>query len=360
MKIITIIGARPQFVKAAAVSMKLRKRHEEIIVHTGQHYDENMSKVFFNELGIPKPDFYLGIGSGAQGKQTGRMLESIEQVLLAEKPDMVMVYGDTNSTIAGALAACKLMIPIAHVEAGLRSFNKTMPEEHNRILTDHCSNFLFCPTKIAVSNLAGEGIAENVFVTGDVMYDAVLNFTKTAEDKSGIMKKYSLKEKNFFLLTVHRPYNTDDPKILLNILNCIKNIKEPVIFPIHPRTRKTIEKNKELSVLLENSGSLNFIDPVGYLDMLMLEKYAKAIITDSGGIQKEAYFFGVPCVTLRPETEWLETVEEGWNVLVGNDPQKIFAAINDLPYGEGSRDSYGDGSASTIIADILNEIESSI
>jgi UDP-N-acetylglucosamine 2-epimerase len=353
MKIVTIVGARPQFIKAAPVSRAIAEynhnaggsRHiEEVIVHTGQHYDYNMSKIFFEEMQIPEPHFNLGVGSGSHGKQTGEMLMRIEEVLQSEKPDRVLVYGDTNSTLAGALAACKLHIPVAHVESGLRSFNREMPEEHNRVLTDHCADLLFCPTQTAADNLAIDGITRGVHLVGDTMYDAVLQFSEIANLHSTILQDMGLKRKSYLLATVHRPYNTDNYESLQNILSAFAEIEEPVIFPIHPRTRQKIA---ELGLHNFESGmrNLELINPVGYLDMLMLEKNARMILTDSGGMQKEAYFFGVPCLTLRPETEWIETVKAGWNVLVSADRDKIVNSVTLFQIPDARPDLYGNGNA---------------
>jgi UDP-N-acetylglucosamine 2-epimerase len=334
MKITTIIGARPQFIKAAIVNRAVQKNNmegnrpeiTEVIVHTGQHYDDNMSAVFFRELNIPEPDLNLGVGSGQHGQQTGQMLIRIEEVLLSEKPDWVIVYGDTNSTLAGALAAAKLKIPIAHVEAGLRSFNREMPEEYNRVLADHCSDFLFCPTQTAVQNLKHEGITEGVHWVGDVMCDSVLYNIKLAEKYSRILEKLNLKPKNYVLATVHRAENTDEPKKLKSIFCALDKIAQngwPVIIPLHPRTLKKLNDSETCPL-----NNLLLIDPVSYLDMLLLEKQAKVVLTDSGGIQKEAFWLQVPCVTLRNETEWVETVETGWNYLAGTDKQPIINAFN--------------------------------
>lgn len=323
MKFLTIIGARPQFIKSAPVTKVLRAGgHAEYLVHTGQHYDHAMSQIFFDELGIPQPDVNLGIGSGSHGQQTGEMLIRLEDVILEQEPDWVLLYGDTNSTLAGALAAVKLHVPVAHVEAGLRSFNREMPEEHNRVLTDHCSDLLFCPTQTAVDNLAGEGITQGVHLVGDTMYDAVLQFTEIARQRSTILQDLDLEPKKYLLATVHRPYNTDTPGNLRNILTALADTGETVIFPVHPRTKIRLGE-LGLDNLTHQVNNLKIIDPVGYLDILMLEQHARVILTDSGGMQKEAYFFGVPCMTLRPETEWIETVESGWNVLVGCDPDLI-------------------------------------
>jgi len=314
--------------------------HTEILVHTGQHYDDDMSAVFFRDLGFPEPNYNLGVGSGPHGWQTGQMLIRLEEIMQREKPDWVLVYGDTNSTLAGALAACKLRIPLAHVEAGLRSFNREMPEEHNRVLTDHCSDLLFCPTQTAVDNLAREGITQGVHLVGDTMYDAVLQFAEIARQRSTLLQDLGLKPKGYLLATVHRPYNTDNPENLRNILAAFAEIEEPVIFPVHPRTRQKMaefglltvtEDERSMTNVRRSSlvpGHLHLIEPVGYLDMLMLEQNARLILTDSGGMQKEAYFFGVPCVTLRPETEWVETVEAGWNVVVGAERERIVGAVN--------------------------------
>ena len=348
------MGARPQFIKAAPVSKALRKAgHHEILIHTGQHYDYGMSQVFFEELGISEPNTNLGVGSGPHGWQTGQMLMRIEEALVKEKPDWVLVYGDTNSTLAGALAAVKLHIPLAHVEAGLRSFNREMPEEYNRVLTDHCSDLLFCPTETAVGNLTKEGITNGVNLAGDTMYDAVLQFTEIAQKHSTILEDLGLSTRGYLLATLHRPYNTDVPENLKSILAAFLEIREPIVFSVHPRTRQKIDEFG-----LDNPQSkirnLQFIDPVGYLDMLMLEQNARLILTDSGGMQKEAYFFGVPCITLRPETEWVETVEAGWNVVVGSDRSLIVQKTRTLqPPFQSKRAMFGDGNASELIVQTL-------
>jgi UDP-N-acetylglucosamine 2-epimerase len=339
MKIVTIVGARPQFIKAAPVSKAIRDHNEkeknpritEVLVHTGQHYDHGMS----------------------QGWQTGQMLVRIEEVLLEEKPYYVVVYGDTNSTLAGALAAVKLNLPVAHVEAGLRSFNREMPEEHNRVLTDHCSDLLFCPTQTAVDNLAREGITEGVHLVGDTMYDAVLQSAGRARQRSTILRDLGLVQKDYLLATLHRPYNTDVPQNLRNIIKAFKEIGELIVFPVHPRTRKKIaELDRKYD--LKGLNNLKTIDPVGYLDMLMLEQHARVILTDSGGMQKEAYFFGVPCVTLRPETEWVELVRLGCNKLA-TDPAEIYNAYQVmLDVRVESTSLYGDGNASQEIVRVLS------
>ncbi len=325
MKIVSIVGARPQFIKCAPVSRALRKTAVEVLVHTGQHYDDTMSEVFFRELEISKPDYNLGVGSGSHGAQTGEMLKRIEEVLLKEQPEYVLVYGDTNSTLAGALAAAKLPIPVAHVEAGLRSFNKRMPEEINRIMTDHLSTLLFCPTETAVTNLTQEGVTHGVALVGDVMHDALYSHLLIAERRSTIFEKLPLRSKEYLLATVHRAENTDQPENLNNILTAfiaLANSGQTVVFPVHPRTRK------HLVAFTENSCSrLLMIDPVSYLDMLVLETNAKVVLTDSGGVQKEVYWLGVPCVTLRDETEWVETLVDGRNRLAGADAKRIQAAV---------------------------------
>jgi UDP-GlcNAc3NAcA epimerase len=348
MKVVSIVGARPQFIKAAPLSRGLRKVHQEVLVHTGQHYDPLLSTVFFEELDIPQPDYNLGVGSASHGQQTGEMLTRVEEVLIQEDPDWVLVYGDTNSTLAGALAAIKLHIPVAHVEAGLRSFNRRMPEEINRVLTDHISTLLFCPTETAVRNLAREGLTKGVHNVGDVMYDAALHNSQLAERKSRILENLGLSPKGYLLATVHRPDNTDLPQNLCSIAAALSSLEATVLLPLHPRTRKALHA---LGITL--GGNVRVVEPVGYLDMLILERNACLILTDSGGIQKEAYFFAVPCVTLRQETEWVETVEAGWNVLVGADRRKIVEAVESF-YPQGERANlFGDGQASVKVVEIL-------
>jgi UDP-N-acetylglucosamine 2-epimerase len=349
VKIVTVVGARPQFIKAAPVSRVLRQRHTEVLVHTGQHYDDNMSAVFFAELDLPQPDVNLGVGSGPHGAQTAAMLAGIEQVLLAEKPDWVLVYGDTNSTLAGALAAAKLHIPVAHVEAGLRSFNRVMPEEINRVLTDHIADLLFCPSQTAVDNLAQEGVTRGVHLVGDVMADALAYAAERAPTHSDILQRLGLTEKGFLLATVHRAENTDDPARLRAILDAFTALDEPIVFPVHPRTRARIE-SLNLKSKIQN---LISIDPVGYLDMVRLMQAARMILTDSGGIQKEAYWLGVPCVTLRDETEWVETVQAGWNVLAGADTARIVKAVRGFMIPGVYPALYGDGWAAAQIGDLL-------
>lgn len=357
LRIVTVVGARPQFIKAAPVSLALQKMgYPEILVHTGQHYDYDMSKIFFDELGTPQPDFSLAVGSGSHAYQTGEILMRLETILLDQKPDWVLVYGDTNSTLAGALAAVKLRIPIAHVEAGLRSFNREMPEEHNRVLTDHCADILFCPTQTAVDNLAREGLTQNVFMPGDTMYDAVLLFTQTKPDRSQILQKFDLKAKGYLLATLHRPYNTDVSENLHAILGAFLDIDEPIIFPVHPRTHNKIQNFEPEFLCALKKSRVQLISPVGYLDMLILEENARLILTDSGGVQKEAFFFCVPCVTLRPETEWVETVHLGWNRLVGADHRQIVNAVKTQQWPTGIPPAiFGDGRASERIVTVLSE-----
>lgn len=349
MRFVTIVGARPQFIKAAPTSRELRARHQEVLVHTGQHYDYGLSQVFFDELEIPAPDVNLGIGSGRHGQQTGEMLIAIEKVLLETSPDWVLVYGDTNSTLAGALAASKLHIPIAHVEAGLRSFNREMPEEINRVLTDHVSELLLCPTETAVDNLRSEGIVRGVHHTGDVMYDAVVYNRTLAAARSRIVEDLGLRPGAYLLATLHRPANTDHPDRLRAILGAFRRIGEAIVFSCHPRTQKALREQGQ-----EVPPNVRLIEPVGYLDMLQLESQARAILTDSGGVQKEAYFCGVPCITLRDETEWVETVGAGWNQLVGADPEKIVAAVTHLTLPTERPAFFGDGQAARRIVELLD------
>lgn len=352
LKIVTVVGARPQFIKAAPVSRELRREHLEYLLHTGQHYDRNMSQLFFEELAIPEPDLNLEIGSGAHGMQTAQMLVGIEKVLEKEKPDRVLVYGDTNSTLAGALAATKLKIPVDHIEAGLRSFNREMPEEINRLLTDRISELLFCPTAIAVAHLQREGITSGVHNTGDVMYDAALHFARLADEKSGILGRLGVTAGGYLLATCHRPQNTDDPAALRAIVEALIHSGERVIFPIHPRTVGFLRRSG-LMEQLDAAGRIQVIEPVGYLEMIQLERHASKIVTDSGGVQKEAFFYKVPCITLREETEWVETVEDGWNILTGSDHDRILEAIRHFTPPAGQKAHYGDGHASAAIIRLL-------
>ncbi len=375
MKLISVVGARPQFIKLAPLVQAIRGQKNSnkkpkvnhIIIHTGQHYDYEMNKIFFTELDIPEPEYNLEVGSGFHGWQTGEMIKRLEPILMKEKPALTIVYGDTNSTLAGALAAVKLQIPIVHIEAGLRSYNRKMPEEINRILTDHCSDILFCPTENGVKNLKKEGYTNIIndgklinpsFSTsqmcynkfpvvvnvGDIMYDATLISLKIAEKKSDILKQLKRISKQYFLVTIHRAENTDNKRKLKNILDALIEIGKcyPVVFPVHPRTKKTL---KNFNLLPSNYANIHLIDPVSYFDMLTLEKNARKILTDSGGIQKEAYFLGVPCITLRNETEWIETVKSGNNVIVGTNRKNIVrVALHSSPVPKYmSRFLYGDG-----------------
>lgn len=312
-KILTVVGARPQFIKVSPVSHAIREHgnFSEVLVHTGQHYDDNMSRVFFDELRIAPPRYNLDVGSGGHGEQTGEMLKRLEPIMVKERPGLMLIYGDTNSTLAGALVASKLHIPVAHVEAGLRSFNRKMPEEINRVVADHLSSLLFCPTKTAVKNLKNEGITQNVFNTGDVMYDVAKRFSRKSNDKKFTLSRLGISRHGYVLVTVHRAENTDDKDRLTHILSALSTLAAsmPVVFPMHPRTRKMVQKFG-LSAVLKK---INVIEPAGFLDMIGLESNASLIMTDSGGVQKEAYFHRVPCVTLREETEWVETVSAGWN-----------------------------------------------
>lgn len=323
MKIISIVGARPQFIKYGPLGSKLKNNFDELLVHTGQHYDYNMSKLLFQDLNIPKPHINLNIGSGMHGKQTGAMLAEIEKVLIQEKPDLVIVFRDTNSTLAGALAASKLHIKIAHVEAGLRSFNKQMPEEINRILTDHCADLLLCPTENSVENLRKENITNNVFFAGDIMLEAFNQNVEIAKEKSNILNDLELNKNEYFLATIHRAENTDNIANLKNIISAFNEIKVKVVLPLHPRTKKILDEN---SILLHTNIILT--EPVGYLDMLVLLDNCKKVLTDSGGLQKEAFFANKYCKTLRNETEWVETLENNFNVLCGNDKKKIITEAN--------------------------------
>lgn len=346
MRIASIVGARPQFIKLAPVSQAIRQQHEELIIHTGQHYDYAMSAQFFDELGIPAPDYHLEIGSGTHGVQTGRMLEAIEQVLLKEQPDWVVVYGDTNSTLAGALAAAKLHIPIAHVEAGLRSFNRNMPEEINRIVTDHLSTRLFCPTETARRHLSNEGITQGVEVVGDVMYDILLQVQSEIESRMHtLLPSLGIEPRGYLLVTVHRAANTDDQEAMRNIARALNRLEMPIVFPVHPRTRGYLERYQ-----ITWEKHIQIIEPVGYFDMLTLEKAAYRILTDSGGVQKEAFLLEMPCVTLREETEWPETVETGWNVLAGTRWEAIVEAVHRPMPRLADQKPFGEGDAAVRIA----------
>ncbi len=351
MKITSIIGARPQFIKYAPVSTELRKKHEEILIHTGQHYDTELSTVFFEELEIPNPDYNLGIGSGMHGEQTGKMLIAIEKVLINEEPDMVLVYGDTNSTLAGALAAVKMHIKVAHVEAGLRSFDRRMPEEINRVLTDHASDILFCPTQTAVENLKKENVVDGVYTVGDVMFDALLHNAEIAEEKSTILEDFGLEHRRYLVATIHRPGNTDNKRNLQNIVDAFCEIDETIAFPMHPRTAKYLE---EYGLYEKLKKHVELIKPLGYLDFLNLVANSRKVLTDSGGVQKEAYMLKVPCITMRENTEWIETVEDGWNVLVGVNRERILRMVNEFEPDGKQRNVFGNGNASEEIVRIIS------
>ena len=355
MRIVTIVGARPQFIKAAPLSVALRRRHEEFLVHTGQHYDDNMSDVFFRELNIPSPDRHLGVGSGSHAAQTAAMLVQIEQVLEEVKPEAVIIYGDTNSTVAGALAAAKLHMPVAHVEAGLRSFDRRMPEEINRIVADHISTWLFVPSQVSQRQLAAEGITSGVYDVGDIMADSVRLFAPLAGQRSDVLGRLGVKPRQYFAATVHRAANTDDAARLAGILEGLRRAPLPVVLPLHPRTRAAIRRHGLQSVADRDDGHLLVVEPLGYLDMLQLQQNAAAVLTDSGGMQKEAYYLAVPCITLRDETEWIETVETGWNRLAGADPDQIAQAMADAatPPAGPQPLLYGDGHAAEQIAERL-------
>jgi UDP-GlcNAc3NAcA epimerase len=348
MRVLTVVGARPQFVKAAPVSRVLRKRHDEFLLHTGQHYDADMSDVFFKQLGIPMPDRNLEVGSGDHGAQTGAMLAGIEVVAKQYRPDWVLIYGDTNSTLAGALAAVKLHFRVAHVEAGLRSYDRRMPEELNRVVADHLSNLLLCPNETAVTNLAREGIREGVRVTGDVMYDVFLQNVEVARRECKIVAELGLEPGAYHLLTVHRPENTDDPSHLRGILAGITSSGKRTVFPAHPRTRPALA-----STGVEVPSNLLVIDPVGYVEMLALEDGAEVVLTDSGGVQKEAYFAGRPCITLRETTEWPETVAAGWNRLAGADAEAIGLAVRSSRADGPRPNLFGDGHAAERVVEAL-------
>lgn len=359
MRILSIIGARPQFIKAAAVSRKLREKHEEILLHTGQHYDANMSEIFFDELEIPYPDINLAVGSNSHAKQTADMLVGIEEVLMKMHVDCILVYGDTNSTLAGALAAAKLLVPVVHVEAGVRSFNMNMPEEQNRVLTDHISTLLLCPTRTAVENLCNEGVVKGVYQVGDVMCDAVYYYSKRIKERNyipkitGLFKKERLPE-HWYLSTIHRAENTDDCIKVRQILEALQELDAPAIFPVHPRTKKIL---KEL--MKEHAyHNIIFTEPVGYLDMLYLTEYSKKVVTDSGGVQKEAYLLNTPCITVRDQTEWVETLEGNFNVLAKPLRSDILNKVFETDISKLTKKNYfGDGDAVKKILDRLKELD---
>jgi len=396
MKIASVVGARPQFVKIAPLLKAIAKYNEKgnhqsihhILIHTGQHYDYQMSKIFFDELEIPEPDYNLEVGSGSHGWQTGQMLCRVEEVLLKEKPQWVLVYGDTNSTLAGALGAAKLHIPVAHIEAGLRSFKRQMPEEINRVLTDHISTILFCPTETAVKNLQKEGftnifnagklvktLPENekihttpqeplVINVGDIMYDLLIFSLPLAERKIEILQQLKLELRNYILITVHRAENADNPEKMKSIMQALLELNKTVVFPVHPRTKSTLKslsifntsgipRSAQSSIPYWDYENVRFTEPLSYLEMIILEKNAQLILTDSGGVQKEAFWLGIPTITLREETEWIETVEAGWNTLVGTNPERIIEAAKSITPGERNLQIYGDGNTAEKIVNIF-------
>lgn len=350
MHLLTITGARPQFIKCAPVSAALREYHTEYLVHTGQHYDDTMSRIFFEEMHIPRPDINLEVGSASHAVQTSLMLERLEPVMAEQNPDAVIIYGDTNSTLAGALTAAKLDIPIVHIEAGLRSFNRTMPEEINRIVADRLSSILCCPSETAVQNLYTEGITNRVVNTGDVMYDAILYF-KSLYERSTILDQLGISAGEYVLVTVHRASNTDNIQNIQAILAGLNDSGKRCIFPVHPRTRKVIQDNR-----LTTGGypNISFIQPLGYLDFMAAAAHAAAMVTDSGGVQKEAYWHGIPCITVRTETEWIETVEAGWNIITGTDSTKITEAINTFKPAGNRPEYFGNGHAARKIVQAIS------
>jgi UDP-GlcNAc3NAcA epimerase len=351
MRVVTVIGNRPQFVKAAAVSRRLRERFDELIVHTGQHYDDELSRVFFEELGVPAPERELGAGSGSNSAQTARILAALEPVLAELAPDLVLVYGDTNSTLAGALAAAQARVPVGHVEAGMRSFDRAMPEELNRVLTDHASDLLLCSTDTAVRNLEREAAAGVIRLVGDVMADVSLAFREIARERSTALADRGLEPGGYLVVTAHRAGNVDDPERLGQLVDLLEALPPPVVFPLHPRTRARLE-SADLMRRLDGAPGVELAPPLGYLDFLELARNARAVLTDSGGVQKEAYLLGVPCITLRETTEWVETVDAGWNVLVGLDRVAALAALEGSPPAE-RPELYGGGHAAERVRDVV-------
>jgi UDP-GlcNAc3NAcA epimerase len=348
VRILSVVGNRPQFIKSAPVSLALRaKGLDEVVLHTGQHYDQELSGVFFDELELDPPEYRLEAGSGTHAEQTARMLPGIESAVAETEPDAVLVYGDTNSTLAGALAPAKLNVSIAHVEAGLRSFDRTMPEELNRLLVDRVSALLFCPSDVAVANLAAEGIVEGVHVVGDVMYDANLRLAPIARARSKALEEAGVEPGRYLVLTLHRQANTE-PDALARIAEALRRLEEPVVFPVHPRTDAALA-----AAGISLDSAVRALSPAGYLDFAALASQARLILTDSGGVQKEAYWYGVPCITLRTTSEWVETIETGWNRLVGTDPELIVSAVQGAHAPAERPDLYGDGRAAERIADLL-------
>jgi UDP-GlcNAc3NAcA epimerase len=351
MRIVSVVGARPQFIKAAPVQRALAaRRHDVVQIHTGQHYDDNMSGVFYRELGIPDPDLHLGVGSGSHAQQTAAMFERLEPAFRDAQPDCVVIYGDTNTTLAAAVVAAKLVLPVAHVEAGLRSFNRAMPEEQNRVVADHLSSILFCPTDTAVSNLAAEGITRGVHLVGDVMAEALAEAALRARTESTVLGRLGLPERGYVLATVHRAENTNDPARLRNVLDAINALGERVVLPMHPRTTPAAA-----AIGWQPGANVTVIEPQGYLDMVRLEASARVVLTDSGGVQKEAFWLGVPCVTMRDETEWVETLAGGRNVLAGSDPVKIVACVRAAGPATAPAPSPAGASPSQRIAAVITE-----
>ena len=355
MKIVSVVGARPEFIQAAPVSRALRRQHHEVLVHTGQHYDYAMSQSFFDELGIPSPDYNLEVGSGSHARQTADILARMEEVLIKERPELVIIRGDTNSTVAAALAATKLHIPVAHIEAGERSFDRRMPEEINRLVADAIASLHFCVSRTAVRHLAAEGIVQSVHWVGDVMLDAMQQNLPVARLKSSILAQLGLTRGSYALVTVHRAANTDDPQRLRNIVDILNQAHETVVFPVHPRTRRTLQQ-----LGADWAPHVKLVEPVGYLDMLVLEENARLIATDSGGVQREAYFLGIPCLTLRDETEWTEIVQTGWNLLVGTEPERVLEAWLHFTPPADHPAIFGDGTASQQITAIVTNTPVSI
>lgn len=351
MQVVSIVGARPEFIQAAPVTRALKSRHSEILIHTGQHYDYEMSAIFFAQLGLPEPDYNLGVGSGEHAWQTGQMLIKLGEVLNQLRPDWVIVRGDTNSTLAGALAAVKIGHPLVHIEAGLRSFDKTMPEEINRVVTDQVADVLFCPTQMAIDNLAAEGISQSVFQVGDVMYDGLLYNLALADTQSTILQDLDLDPQGYLMATVHRASNTDSRENLVNILRAFAQAPKPMIFPAHPRTQKQIT-----AFGLDIPSNVHLIKPLSYFDSLILQRHAYRLLTDSGGMQKEAYCLETPCITLREQTEWVETVEAGWNILTGADETRIIEALYTFAPPAAHPLLYGDGRAAEQIVQILADL----
>jgi UDP-GlcNAc3NAcA epimerase len=358
VRVLTIVGNRPQFVKAAAVSRRLRERHDELLVHSGQHYDSELSAVFFEELDLPSPDRELGVGSGSHAEQLSRLIVALEPTLQEYDPALVLVYGDTNTTLGGALAGAKLGFPVAHVEAGMRSFDETMPEERNRILVDHLAELLLCPTPTAVSNLAAEGVEEGVRLIGDVMADVTLMTAPAAEERSDVLDRLGLQARSYLLVTAHRAGNVDSDESLRRLAEIVESLPLPTVFPVHPRTWARLEASGVLS-RLEAKEDLKLTRPLGYLDFLKLLLHAKAVLTDSGGVQKEAYLLRVRCLTLRETTEWVETVESGWNTLVGLDRERVLKALDANPPPASHPELFGGGHAGERLVAALDEWERS-